>query len=249
MTLSMPGPPGMVPLAFSPGAGRISLALSFGVACLTIKTTGHIFRAMEKRVQKTDRTETRIKLIETGLALFAHNGYNGTGIQEIVKGAGVPKGSFYNYFKSKEAFTVEIIRHYSQALSNLWDELLASGPSEAHGALRNSFERIIVLHEGAGIKSGCLIGNLAAEISEASDLCRKEMQQSTAAWKERVSFYIEQGQTQGHIRNDISALALTEFVWNAWEGALLNMKIANSTTPLKECIGLLFDFFLKPGKK
>ncbi|ACN14125.1 transcriptional regulator (TetR-family protein) [Desulforapulum autotrophicum HRM2] len=201
---------------------------------------------MEKRAKKTD---TRIKLIETGLTLFAKNGYNGTGIKEIVDGADVPKGSFYNYFRSKEAFTVEIIRHYSQALSNMWDASLASGPSDdPHGALRNSFEMIVGLQEGAGVKSGCLIGNLAAEISEASDLCRQEMHRSTTAWKDRVSFYIEQGQAGGSIRNDISSRTLTEFIWNAWEGALLNMKIANSTDPIKECICVLFDFFLKPQK-
>jgi TetR/AcrR family transcriptional repressor of nem operon len=201
---------------------------------------------MEKTIKRAD---TRIKLIETGLTLFAQNGYNGTGIKEIVDGANVPKGSFYNYFKSKEAFSVEIIRHYSQTLSDMWDELLASGPSDPHGALRNGFEMIVALHERAGVKSGCLIGNLAAEISEASDLCRKEMLRSTSAWKDRVSSYIDQGKADGSIRNDISALALTEFIWNAWEGALLNMKIANSTDPIKECICLLFDFFLKPQKK
>lgn len=200
---------------------------------------------MKKRARKTD---SRIKLIETGLTLFAKTGYNGTGIKEIVDGASVPKGSFYHYFKSKEAFTVEIIRHYSQALSNMWDASLASGPSEPHGALRNSFEMLAAHLEGAKVKSGCLIGNLAAEISEASDLCRKEMHRSTTAWKDRVSFYIEQGQAGGSIRNDISARTLTEFIWNAWEGALLNMKITNSTEPIKECICVLFDFFLKPQK-
>jgi len=49
----------------------------------------------------------------------------------------------------------------------------------------------------------------------------------------------------GTIRGDIASDALTEFIWNSWEGALLNMKIKNSTAPVRECIRLLFDFFLK----
>lgn len=213
------------------------------ITLLTVKTTGHIVVLMIKRKEKTD---VRTELLQTGLRLFAENGYNGTGIKSIVDEVGVPKGSFYNYFKSKEEFTVEIIQFYSDTLSALWDSFLRQGPSDPVGALRNSFEMIICHHEQSEVRAGCLIGNLAAEISEASDLCRLKMFHATTAWKDRISDYIRQGQISGTIRDDISPDSLTQFIWNAWEGALLNMKIVESTAPVKECIRLLFDFFLKP---
>ena len=198
---------------------------------------------MKKRKQKT---EVRTKLLQTGLRLFGENGFNGTGIKEIVDEVGVPKGSFYNYFKSKEEYTVEIIQFYSDSLSILWDDFLISGPKDPFEALRYSFEMVISHLEQSEVRTGCLIGNLAAEISEVSDLCRQKMHQATTVWKDRVSKQISQGQAMGTIRGDISTDALTEFLWNAWEGALLNMKIKNTTVPVKECINLLFDFFLKP---
>jgi len=198
---------------------------------------------MKKVKQKT---EAKTALLQTGLRLFAENGYNGTGIKQIVDEVGVPKGSFYNYFKSKEVFTVDIIQHYSDALSTMWDDYLRLGPQEPLAALKNSFEMILAYHENSEVRTGCLIGNLAAEISESSDLCRQEMCHAAVVWKDRVSDYIKQGQSLGTVRNDITAEALTEFVWNAWEGALLNMKLAESTAPVRECITLLFDFFLKP---
>ncbi|MBU0944612.1 MAG: TetR/AcrR family transcriptional regulator [Proteobacteria bacterium] len=198
---------------------------------------------MKKSNQKT---EARIKLLQTGLRLFAENGYNGTGIKEIVDEVGIPKGSFYNYFKSKEDFTVEIIQYYSDTLSVLWADIFALGPQEPLAALRNSFEMILSHHEQSEVRTGCLVGNLAAEISEASDLCRQKMHHATITWKNRVAGYIRQGQRMGTIRDDIPSDGLTDFIWNAWEGALLNMKIVKSTAPVKECIRLLFDFFLKP---
>ncbi len=198
---------------------------------------------MKKRKKKT---EIRAELLQTGLRLFGENGFNGTGIKEIVDEAGVPKGSFYNYFKSKEDFTVEIIQFYSENLAILWENFLKSGPEEPLEALKYSFEMIISYHEQSEVRTGCLIGNLAAEISESSDLCRQNMHHAATVWKDRVSKQINQGQTMGTIRDDISVDALTEFIWNAWEGALLNMKIVNSAAPVKECIRLLFDFFLKP---
>lgn len=195
---------------------------------------------------KNQKAEVRTKLLQTGLRLFGENGFNGTGIKKIVDEVGVPKGSFYNYFKSKEDYTVEIIQFYSDNLSILWDDFLKNGPKDPLGALRYSFEMIISHHEQSEVRTGCLIGNLAAEISEASDLCRQEMHRATIVWKDRVSKQISQGQAMGIIRGDISTDALTEFIWNAWEGALLNMKIKDSTAPVKECMRLLFDFFLKP---
>jgi len=198
---------------------------------------------MKKRRQKT---EVRTELLQTGLRLFGENGFNGTGIKEIVDEVGVPKGSFYNYFKSKEEYTVEIIQFYSDNLSILWDDFLKSGPKEPFEALRYSFEMVISHLEQSELRMGCLIGNLAAEISETSDLCRQKMHQAATVWKDRVSKQISKGQAMGTIRSDISTDALTEFIWNAWEGALLNMKIKNTTVPVKDCISLLFDFFLKP---
>ena len=202
----------------------------------------------KKQVPKAQipKNQIRLKFLEAGLRLFGEKGYNGTGIKEIVEAVGVPKGSFYNYFKSKEDFTVDIIGFYSDALAAHWEALLVKGPAEPLAALRSSFEMIISHHEQCEVRTGCLIGNLAAEISEASDLCRQKMHHATTAWKNRISDYIGQGQTIGIIRNDITADVLAEFIWNAWEGALLNMKIAQSTVPVKECIRLLFDFFLKP---
>jgi TetR/AcrR family transcriptional repressor of nem operon len=203
---------------------------------------------MEKTTPKTQipKTQVRVKLLEAGLRLFAEKGCNGTGIKMIVDEVGVPKGSFYNYFKSKEEFTVDIIGYYSDTLAAFGDDLLEGGPSEPLAALRNYFEMIISYHGQREVRTGCLIGNLAAEISEASELCRQKMENAAMTWKNRISETIGQGQSMGTIRNDIPADALAEFIWNAWEGALLNMKISASTAPVKECIRLLFDFFLKP---
>ncbi|NET33869.1 MAG: TetR/AcrR family transcriptional regulator, partial [Cyanothece sp. SIO1E1] len=56
----------------------------------------------------------REKLLEQGLQLFISQGYHGTGIKEVVDQVRVPKGSFYNYFESKDHFGAEVIRHYSK---------------------------------------------------------------------------------------------------------------------------------------
>ncbi|MEA3087540.1 MAG: TetR/AcrR family transcriptional regulator, transcriptional repressor for nem operon, partial [Paraburkholderia sp.] len=74
-------------------------------------------------VMHTRRTEDfREKLLEAGVALFAETGYHGTGVKDIVERAGVPKGSFYNYFESKEAFGAAILDHYAQEQAAEWKQ-------------------------------------------------------------------------------------------------------------------------------
>ncbi|MBY0578740.1 MAG: TetR/AcrR family transcriptional regulator [Burkholderiales bacterium] len=195
---------------------------------------------------KQKRTETRTILLEIGLELFSRRGYNGTGIKEIVDAAKVPKGSFYNYFKSKEVFADEVIRHYADTLAIRWSGYLDEGPQTPLEALRYCFERMIVDYEKSEIKSGCLIGNLAAEISESSELCKNTLQQVVLSWQEHIACSLEEAQKSGFVRTDISAEMLTDFFWSAWEGALLRMKIDNSTTPVRACIAVMFDHICRP---
>ena len=55
---------------------------------------------------KTTQDDKRSSILDAGAALMLRKGYHGTGIQKIVDAAGVPKGSFYNYLKSKEDFAL-----------------------------------------------------------------------------------------------------------------------------------------------
>ena len=190
--------------------------------------------------------DTRATLLATGLRLFAEQGYNGTGIKEIVDATGVPKGSFYNYFKSKEDFGAEVISFYADGFADKWSGYFAEGPEQPLAALRYTYERIIGHHEQCEVKAGCLLGNFAAEMSESSELCRLTLQEVVAGWRKRFASYLRKAQADGSVRTDLSAEQLTDFFWNAWEGALLRMKIERSTAPVRACVNLMFDHFFLP---
>ena len=186
-------------------------------------------------------------LLEAGETLFSEHGYHGTGIKDIVDAMGIPKGSFYNYFKSKEDFAAEIVLHYADRLSLVWEKLIARGPDDdPYKMLRNVFETMIRSQEGCQVKTGCLIGNLSGELAESSELCRAALQTVTMTWCDRVAHHLRRAQMQGTVRRDIDAAELARFSWNVWEGGLLRMKIENSTRPIRQATSLLFDVFLKP---
>ncbi len=195
---------------------------------------------------KKKNTETRLHLIESGVKLFGERGYHGTGIKEIVDSQGVPKGSFYNYFESKENFTSEIVKHYGEMLERLWKACEEAGPEDNPlQMLQNAFEHMIYLQESNEVRIGCLIGNLAGELAESSEMCRISLNQVKESWCGRISFHLARAQELGTVRKDLSSDELAGFCWDVWEGALLRMKIEKSTESIGKTIKMLFEVFFK----
>lgn len=192
-----------------------------------------------------DKTDIPRRLTEAGYLLFTKDGYHATGIQQITDQAGVPKGSFYNHFASKEAFAAEIIRHYGEWVTRAWEQCLADAPTEPLPAIEYIFQRFIARHAATGCQ-GCLVGNFAAEVAESSLMCREVLDAALADWRERLAQLLSQAQQAGTVRRDITPLALSTFFWDAWEGAMLRMKVEHSTRPLEETVHLLVHTLLRP---
>lgn len=190
--------------------------------------------------------DVRLKLLETGLTLFSHQGYNGTGIKEIADAANMPKGSFYNYFASKEEFGAATIQYYGELVASAWAEYFVDAPREPLAALRHGVAKMVSYHEQCEVKCGCLFGNFAAELAESSDACRLALRGVVGAWRAHFADHLRRAQAEGAVRTDITAEALADFFWNAWEGALLRMKIEHSIAPLRACVDLMFDRFFVP---
>ena len=171
-------------------------------------------------------------------------GYHGTGLQEILDAVQIPKGSFYNYFGSKEHFAAEIIGHYINPYIEQLKQYLQHPDSDALTALWRYFDESIAELETAGFKGGCLLGNLMGEVGDTSDLCRESLQIALNRYRDVLESGLQKAQQEETIRRDKSARDMADLLVNAWQGALLRMKIEQSSTPLKQCCrDLLGDFF------
>ncbi len=193
-----------------------------------------------------DKTDIPQRLTQVGRELFSRQGYNATGIQAITDHAGVPKGSFYNHFESKEVFAVAIIGQYAEHLQHSWESMVAAAPAQPMAAIRYVFSQMVAYHERKELQAGCLVGNFAAEMALASDACRQGLLQAQLAWRERLAGMIESAQAAGEVRADLSAPVLSALAWDTWEGALLRMKLEKSTAPLQTSMALVLDHLFQP---
>ena len=187
---------------------------------------------------------TREKLLSQGLELFMDQGYHGTGIKEVVDLVKVPKGSFYNYFDSKEQFGAEVIRHYTRWVVTNMATWLNGSEDNALAALKQFFEQEMQRHQE--VKAGCIIGNLGAELGASSEPCQQAMLEGFKEMQQQFLKTLKRGQTQGTIRDDISAEALADFVINAYEGALLRMQVEQSVDPIRQLWRLLKGYLRSP---
>jgi len=191
--------------------------------------------------------QTREALIEAGIEHLSVHGYHGTGIKQILDEVGVPKGSFYNFFASKEAFVAELIGHYSQDLLAQLDEFMngagkdLTSVEQLRAIYRYSLERYAI----NDFKKSCLVGSMASEISSESEMCRIELERSMKQWLSFFSGVFEQGQQQGLIRDDMSPSDMAAVYWAAWEGSLIKMKMSADTQPVKRIMELMIETLLK----
>ncbi|HTD04848.1 TetR/AcrR family transcriptional regulator [Undibacterium sp.] len=172
------------------------------------------------------KPSTRDQIFDAALKLLSEKGFNACSVQDITAEAGVPKGSFYNHFESKEALGVEIVEFYGD-YGNLRDVLedRSIAPMER---LRQYFAGLNDTIIGRGFEQGCLLGNFSAELSDQSPLIRAQLAEIYGKWTKIIEAAIADGQADRSIGQDMDARALASFLLNAWEGATLRARAERS---------------------
>src|SRR5579859_646353 len=191
------------------------------------------------------RPSVRGKLLETALERFQAQGFHACGVQDITDAAGVPKGSFYNHFKSKEALALEVLDQYRQG-NRL--ELLSDESMPPLARLRAHFEFLAERFAGWKFTRGCLLGNFAGETADTNPAMREAMAGAFDRWAATVGVALRQAQAQGEIDPQHDADALGRFLIYAWEGAITGAKVAKSGGPIDDFFAITFGTLLaKPG--
>ncbi|NVK41615.1 MAG: TetR family transcriptional regulator C-terminal domain-containing protein [Oceanospirillaceae bacterium] len=185
----------------------------------------------------------RSHILEMGMELFDRNGYHGTGLKEILETCQVSRGSFYNFFGSKEEFAVEIIRYYQEQAFDHWS--LQLDPECDYAAqLRRQIETEIDQGRAHCFRMGSLLVNLSGEIGAASDAFRNAIAAATERLLDAIENDMRICQRQGTVRSDLNPRELAELIWNSWQGALLRMQVEDSTEPLRTMVRMLWEHLL-----
>lgn len=177
--------------------------------------------------------DARETLVRTGTEILTEKGFLSTGIDELLKRAGVPKGSFYHYFPSKEAFGLAVIDNYANYFARRLDRWLLA-------ADRSPLQRLAdFVADGQrgmaryGFRRGCLIGNMGQELGAGHEVFRLRLEAVFADWQGRVAACLESAKLAGELAPEADCTELAAFFWIGWEGAVLRAKLVRDNAPLE----------------
>jgi TetR/AcrR family transcriptional regulator, transcriptional repressor for nem operon len=194
------------------------------------------------------RANVRDQLIESAVQVFHERGFNGCSVQDIVDAAGVPKGSFYNHFDSKEALGVEVVRAYTRLVGAYVVEVgaseILSGPGTALERIRAYFQAVIEQNVSCGVRKGCLLGNFATELAPHSKEIAAAVTEALDNWSVAVSRALAQAQEAGQLTEDADVEALGRYLVDGYEGAAARAKLMGDRAPMDEFIRTTFDLLL-----
>jgi TetR/AcrR family transcriptional repressor of nem operon len=185
------------------------------------------------------RESKKEHILRAGLEVMKIHGYNGTSVKDIVDAAVVPKGSFYNYFPSKESFAVEALQAVADESLSASRDLLASGAGSPLQRLRSYFEQNASQACEDDFKVGCFFGNMCQEMSDSNEIIRGKVRQILVRNTELLEQVLDEAKAAGEIAAGADTGMIAEFVMNAWEGTLMRMKASKSREPLDAFLGML----------
>ncbi|TXM96053.1 TetR/AcrR family transcriptional regulator [Methylobacterium sp. WL103] len=182
-------------------------------------------------------TDTRQEILDTAYGLVGAKGFSGVGLNEILTTAGVPKGSFYHYFGSKEAFGEALLADYFEAyLADLDATLAEPGLNQAE-RLMNYWRKWQATQGSIDYQRKCLAVKLAAEVSDLSEAMRLALKGGTAGIIERLSHAIAAGVAEGSLTVQGEPQTTAEDLYHVWLGASLMAKIVRTDAPFEAAIG------------
>jgi TetR/AcrR family transcriptional regulator, transcriptional repressor for nem operon len=188
------------------------------------------------KTARPDDFDTREALIRCGVEVLTEQGFMATGIDSILKRVGVPKGSFYHYFASKQDYGLAVLDSYAGYFARRLDRWLLD-------ETLSPLERLVgfVQHSKAsmaryGFRRGCLVGNMGQEVTVLPEGFREALETIFLDWQRRLCACFDAAKLAGELPRNADCGELAAYFWIGWEGAVLRARLVQGETPLNTFI-------------
>lgn len=184
------------------------------------------------------KTDSRQSILDAGQRTIAHKGWSAVGLTEILTAAGVPKGSFYYYFNSKEAFGEAMLaRYFNEYLADM-DAMFARPDVPAAERLMDYWRTWRATQSLDDCEGRCLAVKLGAEIADLSEPLRVALEHGTTAITGRLETILEAGLGDGSMSLRSSVPVTAQTLYNLWLGSSVMAKIQRTPAPMDNALTL-----------
>jgi TetR/AcrR family transcriptional regulator, lmrAB and yxaGH operons repressor len=181
---------------------------------------------MEKR--STQGQETRLRLLETTSKLFRSQGFHATGLDEVLRKSGAPKGSLYHHFPGgKDQLAIEALQYVACQLEEMMSALLHS-ETDPFSALQELLASMTKLLVDSDFRDGCPIAAVTLDVASDRESIREACQQGFQVWLQLfIRHLLNAGLSEPRART-VATLFLASF-----EGGLILSRAQKSVEPLE----------------
>lgn len=190
------------------------------------------------KLRTNDATDVRDNILAVGQRIMSRKGFSAVGLNEILTEARVPKGSFYHYFDSKDAFGEALLASYFEVYLAEMDTLLGQTDAPMAQQLVEYFDRWRANQSFLECQGKCLAVKLGAEVADLSETMRAVLNQGTSAIIARLTAAIETGAAEGSVAINDNPRATAESLYQLWLGASVMVKIVRNAEPFGSAMAL-----------
>ncbi|WP_298542170.1 TetR/AcrR family transcriptional regulator [uncultured Aquimarina sp.] len=181
-------------------------------------------------------------ILEVGYQVIRKNGYHHVGINQILKEAGIPKGSFYNFFESKEDFAIQVIQYYGEGNRSWLKGIFQESTETPINTLKSFYKLLIGYNEDDNFCSGCLINNMGNETGRLYDSLAKETKEQFDHWLDLIAEIVKKGQEAKEITNRFGAKEIANYLHSGFYGTFFKMKVERSRKDMDTWLKMTFEF-------
>jgi TetR/AcrR family transcriptional regulator, transcriptional repressor for nem operon len=188
------------------------------------------------------RASVREQIVDAAFEQFHRHGYNACGVKLITDSAGVPKGSFYNHFESKEALALVVMDRYGETRHL---DKLRTPKTPPLTRLRDHFEALAQDIVDFGYERGCVYGNFSTEAADHIPAIRDGVRTAFDLWGGAIAATIREAQEDGSVTNSQSPETLARFLLNSWEGAIVGERATKDGSSFAAFFTVAFEVVLR----
>jgi TetR/AcrR family transcriptional repressor of nem operon len=187
-----------------------------------------------------DARATRDAILLAATRLISVHGYKATSLDDVLRESGVGKGNFYYHFKSKEELGYAMLDGIVAAfLQRTLEPCFADPATPPLAQIRCFLDKTVHAQRERNCVGGCVMGNLASELSDVHEGFRAKLATVFNSWRERLSVVLAEARRRGDVTEACRPEAVAHFLVASLEGAILLSKVTKDIGVMEQCVSEL----------
>lgn len=176
--------------------------------------------------------DCRDSLLAVGQELFINSSFNSVGLNDILREASIPKGSFYHYFDSKEDFGLQVVELYANQHLEELESMLADNSLSHYEQLKGFFSGSVEHFRDIEFCQGCLMANLSQELADVNEKLRSKINELSQMMVDRIAQCLGEMDTNELNLGNLEPEEAAQVLMNSWQGAVMKMKLEKNRAAL-----------------